>query len=85
MSPTADLSRRSDGKTVFEIIHHSEVMFVSSVSKLMLSIALLFVTASVGCNNKPDPRDSPDFNEAALEDPAAIKMDSLGGTPGKTQ
>ena len=51
----------------------------------MLSMVLLFVIASVGCNNKPDPRDSPDFNEAALEDPAAIKMDSLGGTPGKAQ
>lgn len=58
---------------------------MSSVSKLMLSIALLFAIVSVGCNGKPDPRDSPDFNEAALEDPSAIKMDSLGGTPGKSQ
>lgn len=58
---------------------------MSSLSKWFLSLALLFVLASVGCNGKPDPRDSPDFNEAAIEDPSAIKMDSLGGTPGKTE
>lgn len=47
------------------------------MSKFWLVAALLVMVASVGCNSQPDPRTQEGFNEAALEDPMAIQMDTL--------
>jgi hypothetical protein len=47
------------------------------MSKFWLTALLLAFVASVGCNSQPDPREAADFNEAALEDPMAIQMDTL--------
>jgi hypothetical protein len=50
---------------------------VSLISKFLLALSLCIVSASAGCNRKPDPRDNPDFNNEALEDPGKIKMDKI--------
>lgn len=47
------------------------------MSKFWLTALLLAFVASVGCNSEPDPRDAPDFNEASMEDPMAIQMDTI--------
>lgn len=53
---------------------------------LVNSLSLLFVASMVvGCNRRPDPRDNPNFNEAAGANPGAVKMEPLKGAkpPGK--
>ncbi len=46
----------------------------------LLLCTFLFASFSlVGCGpSRPDPRANPDFNEEALTDPGAVKMDSPG-------
>ena len=48
---------------------------------LVTSLSLLFVASLVvGCNRRPDPRDNPNFNEAAGANPGAVKMEPLKST-----
>ncbi len=39
------------------------------VSGILAALALVFV---LGCNSKPDPKDSPEFNNETYSDPNAV-------------
>ncbi len=45
---------------------------------MLLTLAFFSYLIAPGCGDgRPDPRDNPDFDEEAFNDPDAIKMDTL--------
>lgn len=49
----------------------------------LMAIGLLSVL-SVGCNNGPDPKANPDFQEKTLMDPGAVKMGADAPKPAQS-
>ncbi len=46
-----------------------------ALKSAMLALFACACLASVGCGeSRPDPRENPNFNEAALEDPGSVKL-----------
>jgi hypothetical protein len=44
----------------------------------MLALAVFSVSLlAIGCNQQPDPKANPNFNEAAGPNPGAVKMDPV--------
>lgn len=43
------------------------------------AVCSLGLCVAIGCNNRPDPRQNPEFNEGALTNPGAVEMKPLGG------
>lgn len=49
---------------------------IQSIVYFALPLTLVFV---LGCGEgRPDPRENPDFNEEALNDPGSIELDTPG-------
>jgi hypothetical protein len=50
---------------------------MTQFGKLLILCGLLAIPFAVGCgDSRPDPRANPDFNEAAMEDPMSVKLDT---------
>jgi hypothetical protein len=50
---------------------------MSVFGKFLIACCLVVTAFAVGCgDSRPDPRANPDFNEAAMEDPMSVKMDT---------
>lgn len=53
------------------------------VSVLGTLLFALCLSVNSGCSGKPDPRESPDFNEKALSDPGSVMQNMQSTTAGK--